>query len=172
MTHTETHADARATAGDAGSHYVRAGRAAALFNRFVGFLARRGVSVAGSAELTVLGRVSGNPQRIPVNPLEIDGRRYLVSARGHSQWVRNMRAAGGGELRIGRRVRPFTATEITDPAERVEVLRAYLRKWGWEVNTFFEGVTADSEDSVILARAPKHPIFRITEGAAGRRRAR
>ncbi|MGA4964739.1 nitroreductase family deazaflavin-dependent oxidoreductase [Streptomyces pseudogriseolus] len=142
-------------------YYLTAGPVAARFNRIVGWLARHGVSVAGTAELSVRGRKSGQMQRLPVNPHVHAGEQYLVSARGHSQWVRNMRAAGGGELRVGRKVRTFTAVEIPD-AERLPVLRTYLEKWGWEVNQYFQGVTASSSDEELLAAAPDHPVFRIT----------
>ncbi|MFC7467045.1 nitroreductase/quinone reductase family protein [Actinomadura keratinilytica] len=66
----------------------------------------------------MVGRRSGTPQRIPVNPHTHEGAEYLVSARGHSQWVRNMRAAGGGELRLGRRTRTFHAEELPDTPSR------------------------------------------------------
>ncbi len=134
---------------------------AVRFNNLIGWLARHGLSFAGSAELSVRGRKSGQLQRIPVNPHTYEGERYLVSARGHSQWVRNMRAAGGGELRVGRKVRPFTAVELPD-AEKVPVVRTYLERWGWQVDAFFAGVTAKSSDAEILAAAPDHPVFRIT----------
>ena len=74
-----------------------------VFNRFVAFLTRRGVSVMGSRVLAVKGRTSGEWRTTPVNLLELDGRRYLVSPRGEGQWVRNIRVAGGGELRVGSR---------------------------------------------------------------------
>ncbi|AZK92824.1 nitroreductase [Streptomyces tsukubensis] len=115
----------------------------------------------GTAELSVLGRSSGEWRSIPVNPLGLEGADYLVSARGHSQWVRNMRAAGGGRLTLGRKVRHFSAVELTD-AEKPAVLRAYLERWGWEVGRFFDGVTASSTDEELLAAAPRHPVFRIT----------
>jgi deazaflavin-dependent oxidoreductase (nitroreductase family) len=130
-------------------------------NRIVGLLARHGLSLLGTAELSVPGRSTGRVQRIPVNPHTHAGGLYLVSARGHSQWVRNMRVAGGGELRVGRRVREFTAVELPD-AEKLPVLRSYLRKWGWEVEQYFQGVTARSSDEEIVTAAPDHPVFRIT----------
>ncbi|MET9651228.1 MULTISPECIES: nitroreductase family deazaflavin-dependent oxidoreductase [unclassified Streptomyces] len=142
-------------------YYLQGSPLAIRFNSVVGWLARHGVSLLGSAELSVKGRKSGRMQRIPVNPHQHGGEQYLVSARGHSQWVRNMRAAGGGELRIGRRVRTFTAVELPD-AEKLLVLRTYLERWGWEVNQYFQGVTAKSTDEEILAAAPDHPVFRIT----------
>ncbi|WP_409235217.1 nitroreductase family deazaflavin-dependent oxidoreductase [Streptomyces sp. PA5.6] len=144
-------------------YYLEGSRLNIRFNSVIGWLARHGVSLMGSAELSVRGRKSGKMQRIPVNPYTYDGDRcqYLVSARGHSQWVRNMRVAGGGELRVGRKVREFTAVEVPD-AEKLPLLRGYLEKWGWEVNQYFQGVTASSSDEELLAAAPDHPVFRIT----------
>ncbi|WP_405986915.1 nitroreductase family deazaflavin-dependent oxidoreductase [Streptomyces sp. NBC_00872] len=141
-------------------YYLKAGAFGVRLNSLVGRLARHGVSVLGTAELSVRGRKSGQMQRIPVNPHTYGGSQYLISARGHSQWVRNMRAAGGGELRVGRRIRTFTATEIPD-GEKLAVLRTYLERWGWEVNQYFQGVTAKSSDAEILAAAPDHPVFLI-----------
>lgn len=142
-------------------HYQRSSRLAQRFNGIVGWLARRGVSLYGSADLAVRGRVSGQWRRVPVNPMTVDGTVYLVSARGHSEWVRNLRAAGGGELRVGRRVRAFSAEEL--PVEETpELLRRYLKRWGFEVKKYFDGVTADSSDEELRRVAPDHPVFRLT----------
>ncbi|MEV6401175.1 nitroreductase family deazaflavin-dependent oxidoreductase [Streptomyces sp. NPDC051907] len=143
------------------SHYIKPNRFDSLLNGAVGWLARHGVSVAGTAELSVRGRTSGEWRRIPVNPLPYEGGPYLISARGHSEWVRNMRAAGGGQLRVGRRTRQFTAVELPDE-EKPALLRTYLERWGWEVGRFFEEVDAKSTDEELLAAADKHPVFRIT----------
>ncbi|MFE2292362.1 nitroreductase/quinone reductase family protein [Streptomyces sp. NPDC059452] len=143
-------------------YYLRASTAANRLNKVVGRLARHGVSFLGTAELSVRGRSTGQMQRIPVNPHTYEGAEYLVSARGHSQWVRNMRVAGGGELRVGRRTRAFTAVEIADDEQKAGILRAYLERWGWEVNQYFRGVTAKSTDAELLAACPDHPVFRIT----------
>ncbi|GMA87289.1 nitroreductase [Angustibacter aerolatus] len=67
------------------------------FNRAVGWLTAHGVSVYGSRVLAVRGRTSGEWRTNPVNPLTVDGHRYLVAPRGHTQWVRNLRVAGTGE---------------------------------------------------------------------------
>ncbi|MHC0433788.1 nitroreductase family deazaflavin-dependent oxidoreductase [Streptomyces sp. O3] len=151
-----------ATPSPSQPYYLKAGPVATRLNGFVGWLARHGISLQGSAELSVVGRKSGRLQRVPVNPHTHEGAQYLVSARGHSQWVRNMRAAGGGELRTGRKVRAFTAVEIPDDLAKARILRTYLERWGWEVNGYFQGVTAASTDAEILAAAPDHPVFRIT----------
>ncbi|MFT4051700.1 MAG: hypothetical protein QM677_05550 [Microbacterium sp.] len=88
------------------------------------------------------------------------GERYLVAPRGQTQWVRNLRAAGAGELRTGRRVEAFRATEVED-AVKPAILRAYLRVWAWEVGRFFEGVDASSPDERLREIAPGFPVFRI-----------
>ncbi|MFI1160094.1 nitroreductase family deazaflavin-dependent oxidoreductase [Streptomyces sioyaensis] len=144
------------------SHYLKPSRLAVRLNGTIGWLARRGISLAGSADLAVRGRKSGEWRHVPVNPMNFANGRYLVSVRGNSEWVRNMRAAGGGQLRVGRRIRPFTAVELP-PAETPALLRAYLRRWGWEVTSYFGEITADSTDEQLLAAAPRHPVFRITE---------
>lgn len=131
------------------------------FNRFVGWLAHRGISIAGSRVLAVRGRSSGEWRTIVLNPLTLDGERYLVAPRGEAHWVRNLRAAGGGELRLGRKAEPIEATEVAD-ADKGPVLRAYLDAWGWEVGRFFDGLRKDSDDTEIAAVAPGFPVFRIT----------
>ena len=146
---------------DAAARYVKPKSAANLFNDTVGRLTRLGVSVYGSRVLYVKGRTSGEWRSTPVNPLRLaDGARYLVAPRGNTQWVRNMRAAGGGELRIGRKVEPFTATEVADDAKPA-ILRAYLRKWKFEVGVFFDGVDAKAPEEKLREIAPGYPIFRI-----------
>jgi deazaflavin-dependent oxidoreductase (nitroreductase family) len=119
------------------------------------------VSVAGSRVLEVRGRTTGEPRRNPLNLLTLDGTRYLVSPRGHSQWVRNLRVRGEGRLILGRRAEDFTAVELTDD-EKPPILRAYLKRWKWEVGAFFGGVGPDSSDEALRRIAPDHPIFRIT----------
>ncbi|MFD3559461.1 nitroreductase family deazaflavin-dependent oxidoreductase [Streptomyces sp. NPDC058686] len=143
-------------------YYLKGGRLNVRFNGVIGWLARHGVSLMGSAELSVRGRKSGQMQRVPVNPHTYGNAQYIVSARGHSQWVRNMRVAESGELRVGRKVRTFTATEVSDTGQKSAILRSYLERWGWEVNQYFQGVTAKSTDEELTAAAPDHPVFLIT----------
>jgi deazaflavin-dependent oxidoreductase (nitroreductase family) len=119
----------------------------------------------GSRVLEVRGRKSGEPRRTPVNLLVVDGTRYLVAPRGHTQWVRNLRARGEGRLLLGRRAEPFTATELADD-DKPALLRAYLKRWKWEVGAFFAGVGPDSPDDELRRIAPDHPIFRI-DGPTG-----
>src|SRR3954470_10398060 len=121
-----------------------------VLNRTVAFLTRRGLSVWGSRVLAVRGRKSGEWRTTPVNLLTVAGERYLVAPRGHVQWTHNMRAAGGGQLILGKKVEEFTATEITDE-QKPELLRAYLKRWKAEVGVFFGGVGPDSSDEELRA---------------------
>ena len=134
-----------------------------VFNPFVAGLARLGVSILGSRVLEVRGRKTGEPRRVPVNLLPHEGARYLVAPRGQTQWVRNLRAAGGdGALLLGRRRRSFHAVELADD-EKEPILRAYLRRWKWEVGQFFGGVGPDSPPEELRRIAPDHPVFRLDD---------
>lgn len=133
-----------------------------VFNPAVAGLTRMGISVWGSRVLRVKGRKTGEPRTTPVNLLTLDGTRYLVAPRGETQWVRNLRAAGGrGELLLGNKAEPFQATELAD-ADKPDILRPYLKRWKAEVGIFFDGVSADSPASEIERIAPQHPVFRLS----------
>jgi len=132
-----------------------------VFDPLVGWLSRRGLSIAGSRVLEVQGRKSGEWRRTPVNPLSFEGGRYLVAPRGNTQWVRNLRASGSGRL-VGRRTEEFAASELGDE-QKPDLLRAYLKKWKWEVGAFFDGVGGDSPEEELQRIAPEHPVFRISE---------
>ncbi|WP_431684025.1 nitroreductase family deazaflavin-dependent oxidoreductase [Kitasatospora sp. KL5] len=132
----------------------------ALSNRTVAALTQAGLSLWGSRVLAVRGRKSGEWRTTPVNLLTHGGQRYLVAPRGHTQWVRNLRAAGAGELRLGRRAEAFSAVELPD-AEKPAVLRAYLKRWKFEVGVFFDGIDADASDADLLRIAPGYPVFRL-----------
>lgn len=132
-----------------------------VFNRLVALLTRLGISVAGSRVLEVRGRRSGEWRRTPVNLLNFDGSRYLVSPRGNTQWVRNLRASGAGRLLVGRRAEEFSAAELSDE-EKPALLRAYLERWKWEVGAFFGGVGPESSDDELRKEGAQHPVFRIS----------
>ena len=134
-----------------------------LFNGAVAGLTRLGVSVLGSRVLEVRGRKSGERRRTPVNLLSLGGASYLVAPRGEAQWVHNVRAAGGRlDLLLGRRRRSYVAVELDDE-DKVPVLRAYLKRWKFEVGAFFDGVGPESSDGQIAAIAARYPVFSLTE---------
>jgi deazaflavin-dependent oxidoreductase (nitroreductase family) len=135
-----------------------------LANPMMKGLTRLGMSMKGSQVLAVRGRTSGAWRTVPVNPLELDGERFLVAPRGHTEWVRNIRVAGGGELRLGRKATAFTVAEVADGAKPA-IIRAYIRRWKAEVGVFFDGIDETSTDAELLAVAPGFPVFRL-EGPA------
>lgn len=146
--------------GTSRPRYVQPGASTRVFNRTVAGLTRMGLSVWGSRVLAVRGRTSGEWRTTPVNPLTFQGERYLVSPRGETQWVRNIRVAGGGELRLGRGAEPITVTEVADP-DKPPILRAYLTRWKLEIGVFFQGTGPDAPDSRLAEIAPGYPVFRI-----------
>lgn len=101
--------------------------------------------------LEVARRNAAEPQRVPVIPLELDGSLFIVSTRGESDWVKNVRAAG--IVRMGQKgnLQTYAATEV--PADqRSGVIAAYLKKAGREVNGYWKKLPGDAD----------HPTFRLT----------
>ncbi len=145
------------------TRYVEPGRSTRVFNSVVALCTRWGITVWGSRQLYVRGRSSGELRQTPVNLLSFQGGQYLIAPRGVTQWVRNLRAAGEGELRLGRRVERFTPQELTD-AEKPAVLRAYLKRWKFEIGVFFDGVGPGATDAELLAIAGGYPVFRVITG--------
>jgi deazaflavin-dependent oxidoreductase (nitroreductase family) len=141
-----------------------------VFNRLVRRATRLGLSVLGSRDLRIRGRKTGTVRSTVVNLLDHDGHRYLVAPRGETEWVRNLRAAGIGELRVGRRVEPFTYAEVAD-GDKVDILRIYLRRWKWEVGQFFQGVGPDAPADDLARIASGYPVFEILTAPSGNRRA-
>src|SRR6266480_6759041 len=90
-----------------------------VFNPTVQGLTRMGVSVWGSRILRVRGRSSGEWRSQPVNLLTFEGKRYLVAPRGLTQWVRNIRVSGEGELLLGSKAERFRAVEIDRKSTRL-----------------------------------------------------
>lgn len=112
-------------------------------------IARR-FKLSGTNELVVRRRKSGEEQRVPVIPFEYEGAQYIVSTRGESHWVRNMRAAGGGELRGKSGSEHFTATEVP-VAERGPIIAKYREVAGKTVTAYWKRLPDDAD----------HPTFRI-----------
>lgn len=131
-----------------------------IFNPLIGLATKLGLSMRGSRILAARGRKSGEWHTNVVNLLTHDGQRYLVAPRGNTQWSRNVRAAGGGELRLGRKREEFRVEELADSA-KLDVLRAYLKLWKMETGKFFDGVTHESSDEEVSRIAPDHPAFRL-----------
>ena len=132
-----------------------------VMNNVVKGLTRMGVSVWGSRVLEHRGRTTGKLHHVPVNLLTIDGTKYLVSPRGETQWVRNVRHNGGHMVLILGRKRQLCTAQQVPVADSVPILRAYLQRWKFEVGMFFDGVNPDSTDAEWAEVAANHPVFVI-----------
>ena len=121
----------------------------AVTRRLANPLAKR-LNGRGVATLTVVGRRTGMPRKVPVIPVEVDGSRYLVSPYGESEWVRNLRTAGKGELSRKGRTEGFHAVEVSVD-ERGPVITRYREVAGRVVGPCFTKLP-DAQD---------HPVFQV-----------
>lgn len=142
------------------ARYDAPGIAARTFNGMIRRLAEAGVSVAGSTAVRVRGRTSGRMRTVVVNLLEIDGRRYLVSPRGNTQWARNARVAGEVEMGPTRSPRARRLVEVADDA-KPDLLKPYIDRWYWQVKGHIGGLTPTSSRDQMRAAAPSIPVFEV-----------
>jgi hypothetical protein len=137
--------------------YLRPGLIEHSFGRILVTLIRIGLVRGHFYVLEVRGRKSGRTISLPVDPIEFDGRRYLVCARGNSNWVRNARTAREIVLaRAGRRYR-YAVSELP-PGMRPPVLKAYLDCFATEVQRFFP-VPKGSPVQAFEELASRYPVF-------------
>ena len=138
----------------------RPNRVARLLDRGTAALSARGAGPEYLVTLEVPGRRSGRIVGLPLVVADVDGERYLVSMLGEeSNWVRNVRAAGGEvTLRHGRR-EEVRLEEVVAPELRAPVLKAYLRR------ASNAGAHVPIDKDAPLAEfervAPGFPVFRI-----------
>jgi deazaflavin-dependent oxidoreductase (nitroreductase family) len=99
-------------------------------NRLIMAMSRLGVNLSDdkTVVLTVPGRKTGAPRSTPVDPMTVDGKRYVVGGFPNADWVQNVRAAGEATLRRGRRQERVRLVEL--PADQAGPL---LRIWPTEV---------------------------------------
>jgi deazaflavin-dependent oxidoreductase (nitroreductase family) len=144
--------------------YDEPNRTSRVANALIGWLAELGISIAGTRSLRVRGRKTGKSRGVVVNVLRVDGVDYLVSPRGNTQWVRNVRAAGVVEMGPRWRRRRLRTTEVADTA-KAELLKRYLDRWYWEVKGHVAGLTPDSGDDELHAAAPSIPVFALANAS-------
>jgi deazaflavin-dependent oxidoreductase (nitroreductase family) len=130
-----------------------------MFNRVFGFVIGLGWGFSYNYVLQVRGRKSGKIYSTPIDLLEVDGKRFLVAPRGHTQWVRNAEAAGGVTLKKGSKRQEFGLRALTDQ-EKPEILKAYLDRFRREVQTYFP-VPAGSPVDSFRERVADYPAFEL-----------
>lgn len=140
--------------------YDEPDRAARAANTLIRWLAELGISIAGTRALSVRGRKTGKRRSVVVNVLTVDGVDYLVSPRGTTQWVRNVRAAGVVDMGPRWHRRRIATTEVAD-TEKPDLLKRYLDRWYWEVKGHIAGLTPNSGDQELRAAAPSIPLFAL-----------
>ncbi len=105
---------------------TRPGALMRKMNRMDALLYGWGVFPAGAVTLEVVGRHTRRLISLPVAIADHDGERFLVSMLGpDSNWVRNVRAAGGHAV-LRRRGREAVMLEEIPAEQRAPVLRRYL----------------------------------------------
>jgi hypothetical protein len=134
--------------------------AARAGNEVIGWLAEAGISLAGTRALRVRGRTTGKLRGVVINLLSVDGRDYVVSPRGNTQWARNARAAGAVEMGPKWRSREVRIAEVADDA-KPQLLKRYLDRWYWEVKGHVGGLTPQSTDDEMRSAAPSIPVFEL-----------
>lgn len=134
-----------------------------LMNSFIGRLASIGLIPGDTAMLQVKGRRSGETRSTAVTWVEHEGQRYLVAPRGTTEWVRNVRAAGG-QAAIRRRKSEDVRLEELPPEQRAPIIKAYLKKTAMVTKREF-GIEPEAPIEEFEKIAERHPVFRITSAS-------
>ena len=117
-------------------------------------------SAATSAYSKSVGERAAERSRCRWIRSNLDGQRYLVCARGNSNWVRNARTAGEVVLVRAVRRRRYLARE--PPSDmRPPILKAYLDRFAGEVQRFFP-VPKGSPVEAFNDLAPRYPVFALS----------
>jgi hypothetical protein len=140
-------------------NYLRPGVLERCFGRLLIAVVRIGIARGPFYVLEVRGRRRGRTIALPVDLVDLDGHRYLVCARGNSNWVRNVGASGEIVLIQARHRRRYAVRELP-PGQRAPVLKAYLDGYAREVQRFFP-VPKGSPVTAFEGLAPRFPVFEL-----------
>ncbi|KQY46417.1 nitroreductase family deazaflavin-dependent oxidoreductase [Cellulomonas sp. Root137] len=135
------------------------GRWRSVGNRVMLPLVRAGL-VPYTWMLITRGRTTGLARKVPVTPVDQDGRRWLVAPYGAVAWVHNARAAGHVQLARRRDVRTYAVREVTDPQEAAPVLHRYVQVAS-ATRAYFSADRTDPVDAFV-ADVADHPVFELT----------
>ena len=157
------------TSGGRATPINRAPRFVRLIDPVARRFLRMGAPMGPNVLLTVRGRKSGEPRSAGVALTVIGGRRFIVGAYGEVHWVRNLRAAGEGTIRVRGRDEAVHAVELTG-ADALAFFRDTLAPWvrasslprRWASRIFLGDVVGDP-----AAAAEHHPVFELVDGLPG-----
>ena len=85
-----------------------------------------------TVDITTTGRTSGEPQRIEIWMLSVDGRLVIGGTPGPRDWLANVRANPHLVVHLKDDVHAdvaATAVEVTDPDERAAIWNAPATEW-------------------------------------------
>ncbi len=143
-----------------------------FFDHLARFMIGRGLAPGGDSQdgsgmrvLEVRGRKTGRWYGHPVVVASVDGRRYIVSLWGESQWARNLRANSAAKLRFGRRMEPIEGHELTNEEEKASVLLAICRKYPSIFQRYFKIDPKQVTLEQARALASRYPLFNIETAA-------
>ena len=146
-----------------------------FFDPIARFMIGRGLAPEGDRRdgsgmrvLEVRGRKTGRWYQRPVVVAAVDGRRYIVSLWGESQWARNLRANPAAKLRFGSRIEPFEGHELNDEEERAGVLLAICRKYPSIFRRYFKVDPQQVTLEQARELATRYPVFRTEMAAVDR----
>ena len=145
--------------------YRRPMKLTQVMNGALGWLASLGLAPSHMITLEVKGRRSGETRSTVMNIVEYEGESYVVSPRGESEWVRNVRAAGG-EAVVRHRGRRVVRLEEVAVEERAPILKKYLGENAMSTKQHF-GIDPKAEIAEFEAIAERHPAFRVVDSTEG-----
>ena len=127
-----------------------------------------GVPMGPNGLLTVRGRTSGVPRTTPVGVLEVNGRRWIIGPYGEVHWVRNLREAREGVIKIGKKSESVRAVELTRDEADVffrDVLRPFFARQAFilrlGLRPLFRDILAHPETA-----AGRCPVFELHADSA------
>ena len=145
------------------AEYKKPGAPVRIMNSLLGLVIKAGISPQGGQLLTVRGRKSGKNMTTPVNPMAFEGAEYLVAPRGDCHWTRNLRVAGTGQLRLGRKKRRISVTRELENIEKPPVLLAYLDRWAGVTKEHFGITWPNPTEEEVTRVCARTPMFRIED---------
>jgi deazaflavin-dependent oxidoreductase (nitroreductase family) len=140
-------------------YFLEPSRIESFSNRLFGFLVDCGFGLSHNYLLQTRGRKTGRIYSTPVNLLEFQRKRFLVAARGYTQWVKNAEIAGEVTLKKGRKRQRFKLSAVPD-SEKPEVLAAYLLRFKLTVQRYFP-IPAGSQPEAFAPLAARYPVFEL-----------
>ncbi|MFC4947802.1 nitroreductase/quinone reductase family protein [Pseudonocardia sp. GCM10023141] len=122
---------------------------------------RQGTAEFDLPVLTVPGRRSGEPRHTPLTVLDQNGQRFVLGGFPAADWIRNVRAAGEGVLRVGGVEERVRLVEL-DAVAALPVLRAWPAVTPEGVAMMRDaGVITDTTPEALATVAGICPVFRV-----------